>query len=286
MYNVVFPTNFSTTNKKVVIEFINQFTPSLNVEVKYYVVHAYKTPKVGQHIMIDMDESLEHNAEEDMERYIKEIKKYIAKDIELIPFIRQGSFESVLHKLDREIPINLLCLIETKESAFMEVLSEKNLSTLSNSLGEPILFIPTNPNYIIPEKITFATDLKPFDNDEDFRNFLGFVKNAKAKLEFLHIAENEGDHYSVFHDIFGETLAQYELDHVPFIIINDKEVNKSIINFIETENPEMLALVERGEAFYQKWFITQTVDVLSKYASLPLFVINENKDKTQRKSKK
>lgn len=285
MYNVVFTTNFSNDNKKIVTEFINQFTPTMNVEVEYYMVHAFELPKVGQHMMIDIDDSLEKNAKEDMESYLEDIKQNISENIKITPYIRQGSFESVLHKFDKEIEINLLVLIETKNSAFKEVLSEKNLSSLSESIGEPILFLPTNPNYVIPKKVTFATDLKPFDNEGDFRNFLGFIKHSGASVEFLHVAKEKGDHYALFQDIFGKVLAEYDMEEVPFTLLNNKDVNKSIINYIDTEKPEMIALVERGDSFYEKWFVKQTVDVLSKYINLPLFVIFEKFDTTKRKGK-
>ncbi len=286
MFNVVFPTNFSSTNQKRVIEFIQQFTPSANPAINYYAVHAYRTPKVGQSIMLDMDEELEKNATEDMDTYLGEITKNIAEGIDITPFIQQGSFETVLHKFDKKINLNLVVLIETKDSTFQEVLSEKSLSLLSSSLGEPILFIPTDPEYIIPKKITFATDLDPFENDEDFKNFLDFVKISNSELEFLHIAEKEEDHFKKYEEVFGEILKEYKMEYVPLTLVNDTNVEQSIIKYIETEKPEMIALIERGETFYQRWFQTQTVDVLSKYNRLPVFVIHESIDQTQRKEKK
>ncbi len=284
MFNVVLPTNFSSVNQKEMINFINGFTPSPNDLVKYYVVHAYEIPKVGQSMMLDMDEELENNAQEDLQNYIAQVQEKTTANVELIPFVREGSFEAVIHKLDKEIELNLVVLVQTKDSAFKEVMADKNLSDLSQSLGEPIFFIPNDPEHVSPKKVVFATDLEPFDNNKDFENFLQFVQISGATLEFVHVSiDDTKNHYQQFLNLFGKDLDRFGMTDVPFTILNDKDINKALISYIESENPEMIALVERGEHFWQKWFIKQTVNVLSEYNRLPLFIISENIDKTVRK---
>lgn len=283
--NLVFPTNFSKNTRTVITGFLKQYIKTDWAQsTKINLLHAYDTPHVGQHMMVDLDEKLEENAIEDLEREARLLREGVPlpEDMEIELYARKGNLINVMHKFDNEQEIDLAVVALKSSSFFTKILSDSSPSHLVNSLDEPVLFVPDTAVLNQIDNIVFAIDLKPFENTKEVKIFIQAAAKLQAHVDFVYVEQELNDSAEEkFHQIFDSLLEGSNLDYSFRNIIADSPKEGIVSYAQEHQDHDLVVLIERKESFLHNLFGSNLADEIASLRELPLLVISEEYDEEE-----
>ena len=155
-----------------------------------------------------------------------------------------------------------------------EVLMGSTTIKITKTLeGCPLLIVPREVDFVIPTNIAFATDYNDFYQLSKLRPIVRLVRQYNSNLHVVHVGAEEDldvlqqqnlEHYK-------NDLTEYDTE---FHFIPKKEnISKTLHNFIDGRNMDLLALVYHKHAFLKKLFREPVVSRVGKHTHVPTLVI-------------
>src|SRR5690606_17424413 len=120
--------------------------------------------------------------------------------------------------------------------------------------------------------ITFNTRFREKAN-KALNKCLEFASVIGAKVNCLYIKTSKSD---ISETTIQEWKTAYENHNIDFHIIESNEVNKPILEYIEKNQSDLLAILTYKRNFIEEMFRGSTAQKLSYYASVPVLVIHES----------
>ncbi|MBS9768726.1 MAG: universal stress protein [Flavobacteriaceae bacterium] len=270
MKHIVLPVNFSDELRNSLIAFIKQMLKKTK-NVQFTLLHAYDTTGYGSAMMHDMSERLEKNAKEDLLQEKKKIEAEIP-NVQLNTFVGRGLLTSVVNNYEKETSVDFMVVPLKGSNMLQSILLSGKPSDLAEQSNVPMLFLPNTDEVELPTKIAFGIDVKPFQNEEDFKGILTICQVLGAKLHFVYVKEDDLPKKNDFDANYAKYLTDFEYDYTE---IAQDNAPKGLWNFVQKENLNGIALIERKSTFLQRLFKASVLDEMLELAKLPIIVINE-----------
>ncbi len=122
------------------------------------------------------------------------------------------------------------------------------------------------------KNITFTTRFREKDK-KALNTCLKFADMLGAKVNCLYIKTPKSD---ISDSIIEQWKVLYADKNVTFHIIESQEVKKSVLNYIEQNDSDLLAILTYKRNFLEEIFRESTTQKLSYYASVPVLAIHES----------
>lgn len=270
MTNIILPVNFSKEVRKVLVKFIHQMYTKTE-DLHFILLHAYDTPKYGFAMGHDISEILKKNAISDLHAEQKSLLEHFPNS-RITIHTAQGSLAKVINDYEAKYPIDFVAVALKGSNMIQDILASSRPSELASISNVPVLFLPNTDDFQLPTNIVFGTDVKPFENDEDFEGLLKISKLLKAKLHFLYVKENNTSQQEAFDKHYAKYLQNTEYSYTE---LEHNDAAKGILEFIQTEKANGIALIERKGNFLKRLFNISVLDHMVTEAQLPTLVINE-----------
>lgn len=270
MTNIVLPVNFSVEVRMTLISFMKQIVQKGETS-HFTLLHAYDTTGYGSAMGHDISERLEENAAKDLEFEKNKILEQIP-GASIATYVGRGLLANVINSYEKEHKVDFMAVALKGSNMLQSILASSKPSQLAESSNVPILFLPDVEHVKLPTNIAFGTDVKPFQNVEDFDALLNMCKILGAKLHFVYINEDEETKEQAFQTHYAGHLRNTEYDYTE---VENKDAAKGLMLFIKKQNLDGIALIERKGNFLQRLFSASILDEMLELAKLPIMVINE-----------
>ncbi|HAV54976.1 MAG TPA: hypothetical protein DCX41_08640 [Aequorivita sp.] len=220
-------------------------------------------------------EKLYRQSDEDGQQLVHQItldSSKVAHKFEVIS--TPATLSKTINKLVATEGIDLVVMGSKGRTGAEDVLVGSTTVKITKSLeGCPLLIVPREVDYVIPTNIAFATDFNDFYQLSKLRPIVRLVRQYNSNLHVVHVGA-EGDlnvlqHQNLEH--YKNDLTEYDTE---FHFIPKKEnISKTLHNFIDGRNMDLLALVYHKHAFLKQLFREPVVSRVGKHTHTPTLVI-------------
>lgn len=270
MKHIVLPVNFSTEARNSLVEFMKQILER-NKDVQFTLLHAYDTTGYGSAMLHDMSERLEKNAMRDLS-YEKKMVLEKVPDAQINTHVGRGLLANVVNSYEKSCKVDFMVVPLKGSNMLQSILASSKPSQLASMSNVPMLFLPDANHIKLPTNVAFGTDVKPFQNTEDFQGLLNMCKVLNAKLHFVYVNETDECKREDFEKYYKAYLKDFEFDYTE---IEDNDAAEGLTKFIKKQKFDGVALIERKGNFLQRLFKASVLDEMLELAKLPIMVINE-----------
>lgn len=274
MANIILPVNFSLEVRLALIEFMKQMMQR-DANAHFTLLHAYDTTGYGSAIMHDISEKLEENAVKDLEFERQKIMEEIP-NASIATYVGRGLLWYVVNCYELDHHADFMVVALKGSDMLQRILLSSKPSQLAGKSNIPMLFLPNVDNVKLPTKIAFGTDVKPFQNCDDFKRLLNIARILNAKLHFVYVNEEDVCKIDDFKVIYEEHLKDVDYDYTE---VNHRNAAKGLAMFVKEQNLDGIGLIERKGNFLQRLFKENLLDEMVELAKLPIMVINEAREK-------
>tara|TARA_R110001592_G_scaffold109196_7_gene304701 strand:- start:5537 stop:6373 length:837 start_codon:yes stop_codon:yes gene_type:complete len=278
MKNILLPTDFSA-NSWNALEYAVQFFKNENCI--FYILHIGDLKDSDIH-----SNSFAFTAEPPLITIKKKIKSFSTRveqllDNEkhhLIILYEYGNFIDIIRKTVYDKKIALIVMGTKGISGIKTAVVGSNTGNVITQVICNVLIIPENAPLTKPKKIAFATDYNIFYTHPILNTFSEQLRISQANFNVLNVSQSNGVLTSA-QEKNKEYLQDYLEEIFPytpiFQSVSNKNIKEAILNFVGDNQIDMLTMVAKNLNFFQQLLFDTTIEKLSFYTTIPLFVIHE-----------
>lgn len=271
MKTILMLTDFSETSRKANISYLKLHS-ELKRDCKFGLLNVYAAPKTGQSHLLKLDDILEQYSLQDLKQekiIIDETPELKTLDIDLIS--GNGDLVKVIDQLDEKRPIDLIVLGSKGSNVLKQLILGSNTSRVVRLSKTPVLLIPESINFTRPKKIVFATDLKECRFEKHFERLLKIIRFFDVQLLILNVFKKEKPDVQIFEELMNVHLK--EIPH-SFHYLQHAHPATGITEFLNTQQADMLALIERPGNLLVKLFRQSVSNQLALSSEMPLLIFH------------
>ncbi|MFP9114427.1 universal stress protein [Flavobacterium sp. RHBU_3] len=279
MKKILFPTDFSEAAKTAFI-YALKFADALNAEIT--ILHVYDLPIVDIPPMPETTqevfEVIEMNHFESFKEELHELHSIAEKrnfgHIKLKNVLEYGDLVYNINKVSGSEEIEMIVMGTKGSSGIKEVFLGSTTGSVIANTKVPVLGIPEHADFHGISTIAFTTQYKDRDNDALLK-IIGISKLIGAKVECLYISNEEDP--SDIEELINEWKIYYRDEKIDFYVIHGKDVEQTILDFVENQNIDMLVMRTHKRGFFESLFHTSLTKKMAYHTKIPLLIFRDDK---------
>ncbi len=277
MKKILFPTDFSETSNNAFI-YALQLAKNLNAEV--ITLHVYELPMVDYinvpAYLADIYETVEMSTFQNYKGQIPILREIAAKhqleDIKISNVLMDGDLVSTILQLIKEENIDYVVMGTKGASGLKEKFLGSSTGSVMTDSKAIVLGIPEESNYKKIERIVFSTRFREKDQNA-LRKVVKFAEAFGAHIDCLYIKTSKSDVKDV---VIANWRLLFAESNTTFHIIENEDVEQSILNFTEQNNTDVLAMLHYKKGFFEGLFTQSLTKKLAFHIKIPLLALNED----------
>lgn len=267
MKYIILPTDFSDSARNAMVYAIHLFGVK---DVQYTLLNTFLEPNLGTGVVVSMIDVLQKRSSEglaeDVDFLIKEFP-----EAQLQRRSEHGDLSLVINDLLTEELYDFVVMGTKGETSGRWLMGSVAKSTIQD-VNIPVIVVPDEASYRPVKKIVYATDL---NKDESY--LIGLVVNFArvhdAEITLLHVGEGEINQEWNIDEMEGikESINYTKVDFRELVHAN---IEEAIINHVEENDTDILAITTYTTTFMKKLFHRSVTKQLLLHAHLPMLVFN------------
>ncbi|MHC5310943.1 universal stress protein [Myroides sp. LJL116] len=276
MKKILFPTDFSDTANNALVYALRM---AENQEATLFVLHAYEMPVISataNPVMVqDVYKTIELSNFENFKDQVPQIREIARKhNLDHVPMhfiLEEGFLNTILKKRVKEENIDLVVMGTNGNSGFEKKILGSNTSNAIGSLDIPVLSVPHDAIFDGIKSIGFSTLYKPQDKAV-LDKLIPMAKRFGATIKAVHISALKDNLDAAVEQSWKDN---YKDEPVEFFLMEDKDVERGIFNFIDAENIDLLVSITRNRGFFERLFTSSMTKKLSYHTHVPVLAYHE-----------
>lgn len=278
MKNILVPTDFSD-NAYAALFYVTKLYAGENTH--FTLLHSFEDEVGKLTSRVDVGRSelvikeLFENSEADGNAVLERIKADNIKDGHTFEVISTPApLNRTINNLVSTEGIDLVVVGSKGRTAAEEVLMGSTTTRIIQSLqGCPLLVVPQEVYFTVPSNIAFSTDYLEFYQLTKLKPIIRLVRHFRSNIHILHVgAENDLNALQKENlEKFRNDLSEYDTEF--HFIHNLGSVSKSLQQFTDSHEINLLSLVYHKHAFIKALFREPVVSRVGKHTHVPTLVI-------------
>jgi nucleotide-binding universal stress UspA family protein len=275
MKRILFPTDFSDVSKNA---FIYALKLADAIEAEIITLHVYELDSPAYlDVSIYLREIYEYEQLSDFENYKDEVPilRNIAEannlsHIKISNVLIQGYLVKEVVALSKKENIDFI-VMGTKGVTHLREIFLGNVTTkIMNECNATVLAIPDKCNYVPIEKILFTTKFN-MDDIEPLKKVQALANVFHSHIDCLNVKPP----HTVYKDDFVVDFKNIFKDQdISFHSELSNDIEGVILNFIEKNNINMIAIHERHRGFFEKLFEVSISKKLTYHINIPILSVH------------
>jgi len=181
--------------------------------------------------------------------------------------------------------IDLIVMGTQGATGAKELFLGSNTVYVLRKVTAPVLVIPENCSFTKVLNMLFPTDYKTHYNQKELQKIIDVAKLCNASIIVLHVKEE--------YDLTDDQLANknhlaHLLGAIPHIFVEEKGklMPEAVIDYIDQEQIDLLAMMNRKHSFLDRLFVKHNVDQISFKIQVPFYVVRDTAEVTSRSAAK
>lgn len=276
MKKILVPTDFSSIAS-------NAFEHALGlaklVEGELILLHTYELPIVDNQFALENYKEVFDTLElANFERFKDEVpklrevaSKQNAEHIPISHFLMDGDLLFTINNVVNEENIDYVVMGNSGASGWKDMFLGTNTGETISNIMVPVLSVPESAKYTKIETIGFTTRYREKDKVA-LSNVLKIARLAGAVVKCLYVQTKDSDNTKA---IFKAWEDHFKNEPVQFFILPSEEVNRTIEQFIDHQNIDVLAMLTYKRNFFQWIFTTSFTEKMSYHCAIPILAMHE-----------
>ncbi|MCW2120839.1 universal stress protein [Flavobacterium sp. 7A] len=275
MKRILFPTDFSEVANNAFVHAL-QFANA--VEGELVLLHSYDLLPMDDQFFPEnfaaVYDTIEFSNFELFKEEIPKLRKIMEENgLENIPInhrLMEGNLAVNIQKCIVEENIDYLIMGTTSATDWETLFSGSNSGAVVKGLKVPMLCIPLDIKYKKMKTIGFVTNYRPEDKAV-LHKILALTKRIDAKVKCLYIGHGTAGHTQVEVDRWE---AEFKTEPVQFSGIRSEAIKQVTLDFIKTENIDVLAVLTYKTTDFEGQFVANYSKNKAADIPVPLLVFH------------
>lgn len=277
MKKILFPTDFSETSLNAFV-YALQLAKCINAEI--ITLHVYQLPILDSNYMdvpIYLTQIYENIDLSNFENFKDQIpalrtiaENHKLEHIKTSNVLLDGDLVSNVLRIVEEEAIEYVVMGTHGASGLKEIFLGSSTASIMNGTKAFVLGIPKDSKYEPIKRIAFTTKF----TDEDaiaLKKLIEIAQGFDAHIDCLHVKTSTSDDNKLF---IEQWKKQFSDQNVDYHIIENKQVEETIIDFIEAHKINMLAMLNHNRGFFEGLFHTSLTKKLAFHLNIPLLALH------------
>lgn len=273
MKTVILATDFSDNSKNAIRYAINLLGKE---GIHYLLINTYQEISVGTSVAVSMLDLLRDESIKGVAKVREELIEEFGESLDIESRTYYGNMAKTINNLADERQVDY-AVVGTRGASGLDVfIMGSNTLEAVTSIKVPLLVIPIHTQYQPTKKIALAADYQHLD-DLTLLNSMTFIANRQdAGIEIIHVQND--DHTGTIEDategldIHNVVL---DFDH-KYSTVQNENVIAGIDSFVKDNDIQMLTMITRKRAFFERLFHKSVTKGIAKLADIPLLVLHQN----------
>ena len=280
MKTILCPTDFSLASENAIHY---AFELNANLQAKIILMFSYYVPIPPPEVPAYIPDPAVMRKEA-MSK-LKELKAEMIKshpkmkfEIELVA--TEGNPVTEIKAIQEKQNIDMIVTGTKGAHGLKKVLIGTNSARIILNSDCPVITVPEGTTYHPFKKIIFATNYAEGDF-ENIEKVIDLAKPFNAEVILLHIASGDRNKSSEFNSIehFKERVKEDSgYPNITFNLIEGKDVEDRILNFINEEEADLIAMTNRHRTFFSKIFERSLTKQIAFETHTPLLAFHAEKE--------
>jgi nucleotide-binding universal stress UspA family protein len=266
MRTIIVPTDFSETAENALLYSIEL---AKLMEATITLIHVCQSLESKNYLSEDELEHKKTKAIELLEKHIK-TNENVKFEICIQP-------ENVVNKIIEvaaETKAELM-VFGISAGIYDESIVGNNTSDAISNLSIPVLMVPSDARFRIPEKVVFAADYLELENDGPLNALLNFVNFFNSKLYIVNVkAEDEKTSSKNIAVFLNVRRLLKKVEHSVHYVINDNVVD-GINEFVDERDAQIVAIIPHKHTLFYRLFRFSTTKKMAYNSHVPLLALPE-----------
>ena len=280
MRKILIPTDFSDNALNAIKYALELFKYEIS---EFYIMHAFQDEIYADEALISRDKldkvtkSVNNASVKKLETILKQIK-------EISPNPRHKHFiissNSILvDEADRIVDkenIDIIVMGTRGETNDRKITFGSHTLQVLKYVQCPVLAIPENYKYTQPKHIMFPTNYMIPYKRRELKLLCEMAMPFRGEIDMVYISKS--DKLSMRQED-NKAFVKNELckNQINFITIKNKDITKTIFNYIESKKIDMLVMVNTRHSFLENILFQSTISKLSLHIEIPFLALQNIK---------
>lgn len=278
MTKILFPTDFSEASKNAFV-YALQFADAMKAEL--ITLHVYELPVLHAGNLSNTIKSVYDTIElENFENFKSQVPllRKIAEDhhlghVNFTNVLKDGDLVWVIRDLVEEEKIDFVIMGTKGATGLKETFMGSNTGSVITDSEAYVIGIPDNAKFKKIENITFTTRFREKDK-KALERVVELAKSLDAKVNCIYVAAKNT---VINKAIVEEWNTIFKNKNVDFIILESNNVKTAILDYIESHNVGLLAMLHYKRGFFEELFSQSLTQKLSYHSNVPILAMQESK---------
>ena len=277
MKRILFPTDFSDASIKAFI-YALKLADAFQAEV--ITLHAYELPQLHYgglpHTLKEVYDTIELESFENYKDQIPMLRDIAEKHnlghVKISNILKHGDLIWTIKDVVKNEHIDYVVMGTKGATGLKETFLGSNAGSVVTEVNAYVITVPEESEYNGINNIVFTTRF----NEDDKKALMKVLELAKmfgAKVHCLYVKTKKTNVNDV---IIQDWKFLFKDDAVEFHIIENEDVQQTILNFTNTYEIDLLAMLNYKRGFFEELFRQSLTQKLSYHLQVPLLAIHED----------
>jgi len=268
MKNVLLLSDFSNTARNAALYALKMFQGE---NVRFTLLNSFDLEFSGSPYVVQLKDELALESDKSLISEVAILQRAFPNTLIQVKSIF-GSLIQAVHEFISDYQPELVVLGCRGESALENFLLGSNAYEVIKNINAPILVVPKSVQFKKPDKIVFATDLKDVDNDEVIQPVRNIVDKFQSSLMLVNVLDDQ--HVNRL-DAETKIAAHFPKINLSFNFIEGDDIAKSIHEFADENDAEMITLVRHNLGFLDRLFNPSVTKRMVMHPEHPMLILHE-----------
>jgi nucleotide-binding universal stress UspA family protein len=275
MKKILFPTDFSDVSKNA---FIYALKLADAIDAEIITLHVYELDSPAYlDVSIYLQEIYEYEELSDFENYKDEVPvlRKIAVDnnlshVKISNVLIQGYLVKEIVALSKKESVDFIVMGMRGVTHLKEIFFGNVTTKIMSECNATVLAVPEKCRYVPIEKILFTTKYN-MDDIEPLKKILALANVFHSHIDCLNVKPP----HTVYKDDFVVDFKNVYKDlDIAFHSELSNDIEGVILNFVEKNNINMIAIHERHRGFFEKLFEVSISKKLTFHINIPILSVH------------
>ncbi|ESU25036.1 hypothetical protein FEDK69T_02250 [Flavobacterium enshiense DK69] len=277
MKKILFPTDFSETANNA---FVYALDMAKSIDAEVIVLHVYDLPTVSfgevPVTLVEIYDSIELDNFENFKDQIPILREIAEKhqlgDVKMSHVLRHGDLVRIMKEICHDEKVDMVVMGTNGASGMQEVFLGSNTGNAIVNVPVTLLCVPNKAKFKLLQNIGFTTTFNDQDS-EVLHRVVAIAKKFHAKVKCVTVRTHG---FNVTEEGMEFWKAPFKNEPVEFFLVPHDDVKETILDFIEHQHIDMLAMVTHKRNFFQELFTHSLTQKLSYHIETPILAFHES----------
>lgn len=233
------------------------------IDANVYVISVFQEfSRVGG--MSKVNTLLKEESEKTIDTVLNAVNK---KDVSVIAHPIKGDVLEGVQRFNKHVPVDLMVLSPRSNSVSEEVYLGKTSGKLVKETDIPVLVVPENEVFAVPEKILMAFKDGKFSKKKALEPICKLQKHFGSKLHLLQVETPNSTPETL------EISGKLKKISTSYIKTKNATTYQGVLEHFQSHEPDIICVVRRKRGFFKKLWEANAVLRKDFYTTKPLLIL-------------